>query len=496
MPYPGPASMWPNGSMAGVRHPERLSALDSGFLVAETSCTPMHIGALVTIEKAPFTDAQGRVRLDEIRNYIADRLHLVPRMRQVVREVPLALGRPVWVDDPHFEIAHHVRLLELPAPGDDETLLAVAEEVSMTPLDRSRPLWEWWVIDGLDDAGVDGGRLAVFEKVHHCLVDGVGGVQIFATFTDLAKGHRPATQPWYPRPTPSGARLLASAAIENVTAPLSIAAHAIGLARSGPRGLARVGGAIDTVARMVRPSARAPSLSLNQPVGPRRRLATVTLDLAEMKAVAHDHHTKVNDVLLTVAAGGLRALLTGRGEPLVGQQIHAVVPEDVRIPGTDTGNHISGFFVSLPIDVDDPTAALHEITAAMNRERRAHASEHAGDLLTVADQAPYALVRSLGPVINAQPWVNTIVTNVPGPADVLTINGARVLTIAPLVPLSGNITVAVAALSYDGTITLMVNACRDACPDLDLMIRGMRETATTLIRGRVSRPRVAHPRRG
>lgn len=456
----------------------------------------MHIGALVTIEKAPFADPEGRVDLQRFRRYITDRLHLVPRMRQVLREVPFAAGRPVWIDDQEFDIGHHVRLLELPAPGDDGALTSLVEEVSMTPLDRSRPLWEWWVIDGLDDAGVPGGRLALFEKVHHCLVDGVGGVQIFAMFTDVANGLPPATQRWSPRPSPSGARLLATAAVDNVRAPWKMVTSALALARSGQRGIERVTGAADTVLGLVRPSARAPSLSLNRPVGPRRRLATMTLDVSEMKAVAHDHHTKVNDVLLTVTAGGLRALLTRRGEPLTGQQIHAVVPENVRTPGTNTGNHISGFFASLPIDLENPTEALHEITAAMNRERRARSSEHAGDLLTAADQAPYALVRSLGPVINAQPWVNTIVTNVPGPTDALTIEGARILTIAPLVPLSGNITLAVAALSYNGVITLTVNACRDACPDLDVMVAGMKETAATLVRGRVSRPRVARPRRG
>jgi diacylglycerol O-acyltransferase / wax synthase len=503
--------------MSVVSHAERLTALDAGFLIAETATTPMHIGALMTIERAPFVDGSGKVQLDRIRGHVMDRIHLVPRMRQVLRDVPFSAGRPVWVDDPDFEIEHHVRLLEVPAPGDDAALVALTEELSMTLLDRTRPLWEWWVIDGLDDNGVEGGRLALFEKMHHCIVDGVGGVEILAAFTDLAPDtvnssdttpaapvapRRPiVTEPWTARPAPSGARLLAAAAVENVREPWQIGRVALHVAGTGVRGVKRVTGSVATLAGMVRPSARAPSLSLNRRVGRHRRLRSLTLDLDEIREVAHAHQTKVNDVVLSIAAGGFRALLVHRGEPVTGQVIHALVPENIR-PRLDdpspqaSGNHITGFFIPLPVDRTDAEDIVHNITAASRRERRDHADDKAADLLSAADHAPYALVRNLGSLINSQPWVNTIVTNVPGPRQMLMLDQARVLSIAPLVPLSGNITIAIAALSYRDDITLTVNACREGCPDLDVMIEGMRATAAELTGPDVSRRPDARPPRG
>lgn len=495
--------------MSGAPHFERLTALDAGFLVAETPTTPMHIGAVITVERAPFVDAHGRVRLDRVRRYVEARLHLVPRLRQVLREVPFALGRPVWVDDPAFDIEHHVRLLALPAPGDERALFHLVEELAMTLLDRGRPLWEWWVIDGLDPDGTRGGtpqaagRLAFFVKMHHCIVDGVGGVEILAAFTDPLDGpldgpadtragtsadspvDAPAdTHAWSPRPAPTGARLLASSATDTVRSPWQAVGAVVAVARTGRRGVSRATGALGALAAMARPSARAPALSLNRPVGRHRRLRTLTFDVDDLKQVAHAHHTALNDVVLTITAGGLRALLQARGEPLVGQRVQALVPADIRPdPGRRSlGNRITGFFVPLPVDDDDPVTVLHRITSAVRHERGQHADDKAADLLAVADHAPYPLVRGLRPVIDAQPWVNTLVTNVPGPDRPLTVDGSRVLTVAPIVPLSGNITVGVAALSYAGTLTLTVNACRDACPDIDEMIGGMRVTARALMR--------------
>lgn len=468
--------------MVGVPHAERMSALDAGFLVAETTSTPMHIGVLMVLERRPFTDESGRVRLDALRQHVADRLPLVPRMRQVVREVPLSLGRPVWIDDHDFEIEHHIRLLELPAPGDHESLIALTEELAMTTLDRARPLWEWWLIDGLDDSGVEGGRLGAFVKVHHCLVDGVGGIELLFSFTDEAGAPPSVDASWIPRSGPSGIRLVASTAVEGLRTPLRTVGTIGDLARSGRHGLARVTGAVGTLAGMLRPSTFTPSLSLNRRVGHHRHLRTISFDLDELKRIGSARHTKVNDVILTIVCGGLRALLVARGEPLTGQHVQVLVPENVRRdPGTRSlGNRITGFFVSLPVDHEDPDAMLREIRAATRRERRDHTDAKTADLLQVADLAPYALVQRLGPLINSQPWANTLVTNVPGPPAAMHIAGARVLWLAPLVPLAGNMSLAVAVLSYGNDVNVTLNVCRDACPDVDVMVDGMRATATDL----------------
>lgn len=489
--------------MTGTVHAERLTALDTGFLVAETPRTPMHIGALVTLEKAPFADGDGRVRLDVVRRHVAERLSLVPRLRQVLRDVPLSLGRPVWVDDPDFEIEHHVRLLELPAPGDDSSLLRLTEELAMSLLDRTRPLWEWWVIDGLDDDGVPGGRLAMMVKMHHCVVDGVGGVEMLGAFTDLADvtsidASDGAGEPsWTPRPAPSSVRLLASSTVDGFREPWFVLGAARDVVRAGRRGLGRAAGSAAMLAGMARPSALAPSLSLNRPVGHHRNLRTITLDLAAMKAVAHDHHTHLNDVVLTVVTGGLRALLVSRGEPLARQRVQAIVPENIRNDGHGpAGNRITGFFAALPVDMAEPLDVLREITAVTRRERRDHADRKVADLLASADHVPYPLVRSIATLINVQPWVNTLVTNVPGPREPLSMSGARIVSIAPLVPLSGNLTIGIAALSYGDTLTLTVNTCRDACPDVDVMVDGVRATSAALRDVRVSRRRGARPPRG
>lgn len=238
--------------------PERLTALDTSFLHAESSRTPMHIAALLWLDGGPLRDADGRVRLDELRTYLASRLHLVPRMRQVVRGVPFGLARPVWVDDVDFDLGHHVRLLELPAPGDRASLLRLTEELMMARLDRSRPLWEWWVIDGLDD-----GRLALVEKVHHCLIDGVSGVQIMGALSDLAEFAPPDEDTWRPAPPPTAAELLGSAVGDALREPWSLVGDTVRLARHLTRPLRALGGL---------PRAE-PGALRSRAVGPRRRLS-------------------------------------------------------------------------------------------------------------------------------------------------------------------------------------------------------------------------------
>lgn len=475
---------------------QRLSAVDASFLVLESDRTPMHIAAVLTLEKAPFVDAAGRIRLDAIRAYVDERLHLAPRLRQVVREVPLGLHRPVWVDDQDFDLGHHIRLAELPSPGGREALDDLVEELIMTVLDRSRPLWEWWVVDGLDDD-----RIAIVEKLHHALIDGVSGVQLLSALTDLADFAPPADGPWIPGPRPTDAQLVADALGEQIREPWRLTTAATHLVRAGRDGARRVVDTVETLAAAIRPAASvAASVSLNQPVGRRRRLRSIELSLAEVKSIAHAHGTKVNDVVLTVVSGGLRTLLRSRGESVSGHTLHALVPENVRRADEHLalGNRVTGFFAPLPVYEADAVRSLECIRESMRHKHEAHEDETAGGLLGTADHAPYALLRALGPAVHAQPWVNTVVTNIPGPRDDLTMMGARICSITPVVPLSRNLTVGVAVLSYGDVLSIALNTCRDACPDLDVMIEGMRSTLDELssATAALSRPRAARPRRG
>lgn len=475
---------------------QRLSAVDASFLVLESDRTPMHIAAVLTLEKAPFVDAAGRIRLDAIRAYVDERLHLAPRLRQVVREVPLGLHRPVWVDDQDFDLGHHIRLAELPSPGGRAALDDLVEELIMTVLDRSRPLWEWWVVDGLDDD-----RIAIVEKLHHALIDGVSGVQLLSALTDLADFAPPADGPWIPGPRPTDAQLVADALGEQIREPWRLTTAATHLVRAGRDGARRVVDTVETLAAAIRPAASvAASVSLNQPVGRRRRLRSIELSLAEVKSIAHAHDTKVNDVVLTVVSGGLRTLLRSRGESVSGHTLHALVPENVRRADEHLalGNRVTGFFAPLPVHEADAVRSLECIRESMRHKHEAHEDETAGGLLGTADHAPYALLRALGPAVHAQPWVNTVVTNIPGPRDDLTMMGARICSITPVVPLSRNLTVGVAVLSYGDVLSIALNTCRDACPDLDVIIEGMRCTLDELssATAALSRPRAARPRRG
>jgi WS/DGAT/MGAT family acyltransferase len=475
---------------------ERLSAVDASFLVLESDRTPMHVAAVLTLDKAPFVDAAGRIRLDDIRTYVDARLHLAPRLRQVVREVPLGLHRPVWADDQDFDLGHHIRLAELPSPGGREALDTLVEELIMTVLDRSRPLWEWWVVDGLDDD-----RIAIVEKLHHALIDGVSGVQLLSALTDLADFAPPADGSWIPGPRPTDAQLVADALGEQVREPWRLTAAAAHLVRTGRDGARRVMGTAEALAAAIRPAVGAPaSVSLNQPVGRRRRLRSIELSLTEVKTIAHAHETKVNDVVLTLVSGGLRALLQSRGESVSGHTLHALVPENVRRDDEHLalGNRVSGFFAPLPVYEADAVRSLECIREAMRHKHESHEDETAGGLLGTADHAPYALLRVLGPAVHAQPWVNTVVTNIPGPRDDLTMMGARIRSITPVVPLARNLTIGVAVLSYGDVLSIALNTCRDACPDLDVMVDGMLSTLDELSAAStaVSRRRVARPRRG
>jgi WS/DGAT/MGAT family acyltransferase len=468
--------------MSENRHrPERLSALDASFLYAETPATPMHVGALLVFEGAPFFDERGAFRLDDVRRRIEARLHRVPRMRKVVRFVPFGQGRPVWVDAVDFDIADHVRLMVLPEPGNRAQLEALCERLQMQVLDRSKPLWELWCIGGLAD-----GNVAMVEKLHHAMVDGISGVDVASALLDLEPRTGPEPiPPWNPEPPPSDLELVFDAWRDQAREPLELARLAGSVARA-PLRLAR--GAVEglgSLLSLVGPGGLAPRTSLNAArVGSGRRLLTVRVPLDEVKATKRWLGTTVNDVVLAAVTGGLRRLLEAREEPVEGFRLRALVPVSVRADDEHLalGNRVSAMVAPLPIDEETPLARLLAVQATMSELKAQHLAEGNELLLEGAEHLPPALTALVSRQVHRQPFVNVVVTNVPGPQFPLWFLGARMLESTPIVPLSGNLTVGIAVLSYDGTLFIGIHADRDAVPDVGFLADAIRDEFAELLR--------------
>jgi WS/DGAT/MGAT family acyltransferase len=452
---------------------DRLSALDASFIWFERPGAPAHIGSVATFEAAPLLRRSGRLRLDEIRRRIEARLDPLPRLRRRLATVPYDLDRPFWVDDPDFAIARHVTERRLPPPGDDATLRRVAGELLSEVLPRDRPLWDLHFLTGLD-----GGRVGLVQRIHHALVDGVSGVDLAALVLDL--------EPDVPAPAPPRARTIAplpdDAALVNAglrhraADPLRLARAAAHTARH-PAGLAH---ALRTVARGLGPALAdgglAPRSSLNGPLLGGRRLAWLRTDVASARAAGHRAGATLNDVVLAAVAGGLRRLLLDRGEPLPHDAVlKALVPVSLRSAGDHdaTGNRVGAIYAPLPLGIGDPTHRLAAVAEAMRRCKSRPEADALGVVLAAADALPPFAARWLTGTFNHQPFVNLVVTNVPGPPCPLYLAGARMLEAYPVVPLAANLTVGVAVLSYDGSLAIALTADDRACPDVDVFAEGI-----------------------
>ncbi|HEX3615625.1 MAG TPA: wax ester/triacylglycerol synthase family O-acyltransferase [Solirubrobacteraceae bacterium] len=440
----------------------RLTALDQSFLQLEGQVTHMHVGACAVFEgPAPaYTDLIATVE---------SRLHLVPRYRQRLAEVPLGQGRPVWVDDPQFRLPFHVRHTALPRPGGDAQLRRLAGRIFSQALDRGRPLWEIWLVEGLSD-----GRFALLSKTHHALVDGVSGIDIASVIFDSepAPDPAPAPRPWAPRPLPSSAQLLADAMIERVTQPAE-AVTAIGALARGPRGvLARAGSAVAGLGALtwagLDPAPRSP---FNVPIGPHRRFTWIEASLDDFRTVKRAQRTTINDVILTAVAGGLGRYMQRHEQPTDGLVLKALVPVSVRDAADDgvLGNHIAAMWAPLPLGVSDPAERLRLISAAMTGVKRSGQAIGAQALTELAGFASPTLVAQAARLQTRQRLFNLVVTNVPGPQQPLYLLGRRMHAIYPLVPLAANTALGIAVLSYDGRLNFGLNADYDALADLELL---------------------------
>ena len=452
--------------MANAYH-EPLTALDAWFLYGERPEAPLHIGGVYIFEGEPEIEG-GRGALG-IAETVAERLHLVPRYRQKVMWTPFNLIHPVWVDDPDFDLSYHVRRAALPKPGDDAALREYAARVFARQLDLRKPLWELYVVEGLE-----GGRVAMINKVHHAMVDGISTVDIGTLLFDMdpkGAGLEAPKRPWRPRPAPDPRTLVAETVRSlNPLSPLRNLTP--GRLRSTAEGLLRspVGGAASLALSLVKPNRQ---LFFNRPIGPNRRVGHVTMPLQLFKDVKNAFGGSVNDVVLAVVGGGLRRWLSERGEE-VPETIRVFCPVSVRDADFryKLGNKVSGMVVELPLGSLPPLDRLARISAHTGDLKRSRQAIAAQSLSALTDWAPATLHALGGRVLTAQPaWggqalVNMVVTNVPGPQVPFYTGGARMLEVWPFVPVYHSLGLGLALFSYDGKLLWGLTADRDLVPDI------------------------------
>jgi WS/DGAT/MGAT family acyltransferase len=439
---------------------DRLSPLDASFLFMEESTTAMHVGGLMTFDNTPGFDP------DRFVAQIGERLAAVPRYRQKIREVPVHLGLPVWVDDPGFELDYHVRRSALPAPGTDAQLRELVGRLVSRQLDRARPLWEIYLVEGLA-----GDRFAIVTKIHHAMVDGLSSIDVGTVLLDVTPTPRESpADDWHPAPEPSGLELAAAAIQEQLLRPQLMFGTAQ-RALLDVRSVVRTGGAMLAAARSA--SRPAPANPLNAPIGKQRRYGTSAGALDEYKAIRKEHGGTVNDVVLAVVTGALRRWMTTRGEPVrATTTVRAMVPVSVRArSGGRLGNQISALFVDLPVGEPDPVARLKTVSAAMAVHKGSGQAIGAGALIGLVGLAT-PTVHTLGARLTSSMssrMFNVVVTNVPGPQFPLYAMGARMRDMYPVVPLAKGQAVSIGITSYDGGVFYGLNADRDAMGDVDVL---------------------------
>jgi len=440
---------------------DRLTGLDATFLHLESGGAHMHVASVLTFagDAPPYEDL-----LDAIES----RLHLVPRYRQKLAFVPYGQGRPKWIDDPHFNVGYHVRHTALPRPGTDAELKRLAGRLFAQPLDRSKPLWELWLVEGLK-----GDRFALISKTHHALVDGVSGVDIVSVLFDAAPDPEPPLDPppaWVPRPEPSSSELLGEALLERATVPAEAVRGLRALTRA-PRQVA--GKAIEAAAGVgalawagVRP---APASRFNVPIGPHRRYTWIDADLDGFKAIKNGLGGTLNDAVLAAVTLALGAYLRRNGDDTEGLVLRAMVPVSVRIDSERgaLGNRVAAMYAPLPVGLTDPKAVFAEVHTAMGNLKQSGQAVGAQRLTEIADFAPTTIMTQAARLQARQRLFNLVVTNVPGPQVELYLLGRPLVGLYPVVPLAQRQALGIAIMSYHGRLGFGLLGDYDAMPDLE-----------------------------
>jgi WS/DGAT/MGAT family acyltransferase len=437
----------------------------------------MHVGSVAVFD-GPAPSYGDLIRL------LVSKLHLVPRYRQRVREVPFHLGRPVWSDDPHFQILYHVRHTAVPQPGSNEQLRNLAGRVLAQRLDMAKPLWEVWLVEGLEND-----RWAIISKVHHCMVDGIAGTDLMTVIFDLdpdAKHGEP--KPWSPQRTPTSIELMAEALGDAVTNPVKTVTSLPGVgdaaraSRGFLRSTQRLASGLPSLARQATtPAAR----SLNGPIGPNRRWAWSDAEVSEFKRAKNALGGTVNDVVLTAITRGFRDLLQGRGELHDKTVVRSMVPVSVRKPGQrgNLDNQVSAVFVDLPVGDPDPLSRLKRIREQMDEYKGMMQAVDVPSIIGLGDfVAPALLAMGVRAGIQVgQFWAQAVTTNVPGPQVPLYVLGRKMCSANAYVPIAGGTRVSIGIFSYLNSMTFGINADFDAFPDVDVLATGIRRGVDELL---------------
>jgi WS/DGAT/MGAT family acyltransferase len=469
---------------------DRLSGLDTSFLHLENGGAHMHVAGVLIFRGEP-------PHYDDLVAMIESRLHLVPRYRQRLAFVPLDQGRPVWVDDPHFNIAYHVRHAALPTPGTDHELRVLAGRLFAQPLDRSKPLWELILVEGLDDD-----RFALISKTHHALVDGVSGVDITSVLFDTQPDPAPVAppdRPWIPRPVPSSTHLLGDALVERATQPAEILRGVRAAARRPQRAVKAATRGVTGVSQTLWAGLAdtAPASPFNVPIGPHRRYTWVDAPLDGIKDTKNALGGTVNDVVLAAVSLGLGRFLKGRGEDITDKELRAMVPVSVRaeVERGALGNRVAAMWAPLPVGVEDPAESLAVVSAAMSHLKDSGQAVGAQVLTELTDFAPPTIMSQAARLQARQRLFNLVVTNVPGPQIPLYLLGRQMLRFYPVVPLAKGQALGIAIMSYDGSLYFGLLGDWDALPDLDTLgddvawgLRALRTAAAEATANGTARP--------
>ena len=448
-----------------MARPDRLTGLDASFLHLERDSAHMHVGAVLVFDG---TEPGHEELIDQIER----RLHLVPRYRQRLAFVPLQQGRPVWVDDPHFNPEYHIRHTALPRPGTEAELKRLAGRLFSQELDRSKPLWEIWLVSGLS-----AGRFALISKTHHALVDGVSGVDVTTVLFDTSPDPvpTPAPAPWIPGPAPSGAQLFADALLERATVPGEIVRGARAVLRGPRQVLGRARESLSALGAFAFAGGGAPSSPLNVKIGPHRRFTWVEGDLERFKAIKNELGGTVNDVVLAGVSLALGRFLRGRGIDTEGMRLKAMVPVSVRADAERgaLGNRVAAMSAPLPVDLADPIECFSVVHEAMGGLKDSGQAVGAQVLTDLADFAPPTIMSQAARLQARQRFFNLVVTNVPGPQFELYMLGRRLTALYPQVPLTQNVALGIAIMSYHGRLNFGLLGDFDAMPDLEQVGRDL-----------------------
>jgi len=467
------------------RHLDRLSSIDASFLHQEGPSSHMHIGAVLVFDGPP---PDFEAYLDHVRS----RLHLVPRYRQKLAKPPLESGRPLWVDDPNFNLEFHVRHSALPVPGTEEQLLRFAARINSQQLDRAKPLWESWMVEGLAPvAAGEPERFALVFKTHHALVDGVSGVDLATVLFDAARHPPPERtanggelEPWKPRPEPSPIELILAGVRGAIGVTTEIAARATGaLARpSSSFGLVR--DALEGMGEIAWAGLNpAPDTPLNVEIGPHRRFTVVRAKLSDLKEIKDAHGGTVNDVVLTVVAGALAKWLRSRGVRTEGLELRALVPVSVRTHDHrgSLGNQLTAMRGPLPVYIKDPVARLQFVRRAMDGLKESKQAVGAATLAAVNNLAPPTVLAQASRLNFSTRLFNLLVTNIPGPQLPLYVLGRQLQDLFPVAFLPKNHALAIAIISYNGSIDFGLLGDYDALPDIELIAAGIEDAIEELL---------------